>query len=159
MSSQKKPLTSLERIMLSKGISRDDKPNRNLNSQNSNTTFTGSPIRSYRNATITSNTNSKQKLLDRRATLKLREQEGHAAQGHEIFARSALIQPSFFPKESRPLTKSPIYQHSPFLNKLLLFDHQAAGKKGKKKNIGQKLGFAMERKYYNTDLSMFAEAS
>ena len=44
---------------------------------------------------------------------------------------------------------------------MLLFDHQAAGKKGKKGtrgNLAQKLGFAMERKYYNTDLSMFNEA-
>ena len=89
----------------------------------------------------------------------MRDSEG--LKGHEIFARSALIQPSFFPKESRPLTKSPIYEHSPFLNKMLLFDHQAAGKKGKKgarSNLAQKLGFAMERKYYNTDLSsMFNE--
>ena len=52
----------------------------------------------------------------------------------ELFGRSALIQPCFFPKNSRPLTKSPIYEHSPFLNKLLLYDHQANAKKNSKKS-------------------------
>ena len=45
---------------------------------------------------------------------------------------------------------------------MLLFDHQAAGKKGKKGgrgNITQKFALAMERKYYNTDLQMYVEAT
>ena len=149
-----KPLTSLQRIMAQRGI---EKANRNtLAQQNSNQNFKGSPMKSYRNASFAASGSSKRNVLGKGPTLKFKEEEG-AEHKHEIFARSALIQSSFFPKESRPLTRSPIYRHSPFLNKMLLFDHQAAGKKKKKPaaaGLTSKIGYAMERKFYNADIEV-----
>ena len=142
MSSLKSPngekITSLQRIMQNKGIEKSDRSGKDKNS--SYDVFQGVATRSFRGNSL-----SPQKTMKKKSNINSNKVADFGTE-KAIFGRSALIQPCFFPKNSRPLTKSPIYEHSPFLNKLLLYDHQANAKKNSKKNKNkQNISFAVER--------------
>lgn len=67
----------------------------------------------------------------------------------QVFGRSALIKASFFSKESKPLDKSPIFDHSPFLNKTLLNGKKEPKKMNKSaQSLFQEIGSALEKKIY-----------
>ena len=119
MSSLKSPngerITSLQRIMQSKGIEKSD---RSAEKRSNHEVFQGVATRSFRGNSISPSKTSMKRKSNQNVN-----RVANLGGNKEIFGRSALIQSSFFPKNSRPLTKSPIYEHSPFLNKLLLYDH------------------------------------
>ena len=142
MSSLKSPngerITSLQRIMQNKGIEKSD---RSAEKRSNHEVFQGNWNRSFRGNSISPSKTSMKRKSNQNVN-KVTNLGGNK----EIFGRSALIQSSFFPKNSRPLTKSPIYEHSPFLNKLLLYDHQANAKKNSKKNKSkQNISFGADR--------------
>ena len=146
--SPKIQMTSLQRIMMKKGLQKNNEPQRKASQGIMKSSF-GKSMRS------TSETPISRKSPQRKSD---QEEPPKTNGSQQVFGRSALIKTSFFSKDSRPVGKSPIFDHSPFLNKTLL-----NGKKEPKKMtksaaaLYNGLGMALEQKIYNATFQMYME--